>query len=182
MKHPLERLSAPQQRRLFWVSLALTLTCVIVFAVSGAALTTASAPQGIVSLQMAGSVRRAEAVLAGWDTTARSAAAFGLGFDYLFMPLYATSVALGCLMAQVVLRRARWPLASWGVMASWGVWLAALFDALENFALTVEMLSGVTPPWPQMAWICALLKFALLAAGLVYAFYGLAARLGQSLS
>ncbi len=177
MHHPLEKLTPSQRVKAFWALLALTVIIMLVFAITGAPMNTDAAPQGIVSFEVAGSVSRAEAMLASWDTPAQLAAAFGLGFDYLFMPAYSTTVALGCIMAAGVLRRAKWPLASAGASLAWGLWAAALFDALENVALTIEMLSGVAAPWPQVAWVCAMVKFTLLIAGLIYAFYGLAARL-----
>jgi hypothetical protein len=34
-------------------------------------------------------------------------------------------------------------------------------------------------PWPQIAWVCAGMKFALVLVSLLYLFYGLAASLSK---
>jgi hypothetical protein len=38
----------------------------------------------------------------------------------------------------------------------------------------IILFGAVQSPYPQIAAVCATLKFILLAAGLVYSFYGLA--------
>ena len=43
-------------------------------------------------------------------------------------------------------------------------------------ALLVLLFGRVESPFPQVAAVCAAIKFALLIAGMVYAFYGLASR------
>lgn len=173
LSHPLEPLTARQRAVGLGVLLALTVLLMAVFGITGAPLTTAAAPWGIVSFEVAGNPQRAAEMVASWDQAAQRAASFGLGIDYLFMPVYATALALGCLQAAAALRSARWPLAGAGAPLAWLAWIAALFDAVENLALWIEM-SGPLSPWPEIAWMCASLKFAALFAGLVYSFYGLA--------
>ena len=65
-----------------------------------------------------------------------------------------------------------WPLAGEGAALAWGQWLAAWFDAVENIALIAMLFGAVVSPWPQVAYWCAVIKFALVFLGLVYAFYG----------
>jgi hypothetical protein len=170
--HPLQGIPAAWRWRVFLVLLASTLLLMAVFSVSGALLTTAAAPQGIVSLELAGSVSRTESILASWTPDALLGASFGLGLDYLFMPLYSTTIALGCVWAADVLLRRRRPLASAGIPLAWGLWLAALFDALENVALLNVVLHPVAVPWPQVSFFCASIKFALIILGLIYCAYG----------
>jgi hypothetical protein len=161
--------------RVFVLLLILTLIVMTVLYVTGLPLNTAAAPQGIVSYEFAGSVEQARAMLDSW-ANARAQAGFNLGFDFVYMLLYSTTIAVACGWAGRVLRDRRWPL---GALASWlapGQWLAALFDATENVALTVLLFGTLSEPWPQVAAACATIKFALIIAGLVFALYGVVAR------
>lgn len=158
---------------LFWPALILALVIFAVFSVLDAPLRNAAAPNGIISFELAGSVARAQAMIDSWDARARLYAAFGLGLDYLFMVSYALAIGLGCLRAAGVLGR-RWPrLAGLGRLLAWGLSLAALLDAIENFALTTMLLAGAaSAPWPALAAGCAAVKFALVGLGLLYALAG----------
>lgn len=143
--------------------------------IMGKPLVTAQAPYGIVSFELAGTPAQAQLILDSWDARAKQYAAFGLGFDYLFMLAYSAAIGLGCLLAAGVIRGRGWPLASLGVLLAWGMWLAALLDAVENFALLQLLLAGTSNGgWPAVARLCAVLKFGLIFLGLVYVMYGLA--------
>jgi hypothetical protein len=153
-------------------SAALAIAMMAVFAVVGAPLTTAAAPQGIVSYELAGTLGRAQAVLDSWDGHARLVAAFTLGLDYLFMPVYSTAIGLACAWSAARLARCGRRLAALGVWVVAGQWAAAVLDAAENAGLTVMLLDGVAAPWPTVSAVCASIKFALIAAGLAYAMWG----------
>jgi hypothetical protein len=60
-----------------------------------------------------------------------------------------------------------------GPWLAWGLWAAAALDYVENFGLLFLLFGMVQSPYPQIAAVCAAIKFALLAVGLVYSFYGL---------
>ncbi len=171
-RHPFAFIPIAQWPRLFWVFLFLTICLMVVFNVSGAPLTTAAAPYGVVSYELAGSVEQSEQILASWDTNTQLRAAFGLGIDYFFMPVYASAIALGCGLAASGLQRRRWPLARLGNWLAWGAFLAALCDVVENVALTTILFGPVAAPWPAIAAWCAGAKFLLIFAGIVYGLYG----------
>ena len=177
MTHPLAFIPPNWRGRVFWPLLALTLLLMLVFGVTGTPLNTEAAPDGVVSFEVAGSVARAEQILASWDAVARERAAFGLGLDFLFIPVYALTISLGCVMASDALRRRSWPLASPAAALIWGIFLAALLDVIENIALTTILFGSVSSPWPQIAQWCAVPKFGLLIVGLAYALYGAVASL-----
>ncbi len=177
LPHPLKFIPPERRARFFWPLLGLTIVLLVVFAVTGAPLTTEAAPYGVVSFELAGSLQTAAEILASWDANAQLRAAFGLGLDYLFMVVYASTIALGTGMAARTLRRRGWPLARWSEVVAWGVILAALLDAVENIALLTLLWGTLANPWPALARGCATLKFVLLFVGIVYAFYGAAAML-----
>jgi hypothetical protein len=174
MSHPLEAISGVQRKKIFWLLFVMTLVVMVLMNLDGAQIVTEAAPSGIVSFELAGSTAKASAIIASWGQRAQLYAAFGLGFDYVFMLAYAATISLACLWAADVLRAHGWPMAWLGVPLAWGVWLAAALDAIENLALGVLLLEAVQSPWPAIARWCATFKFALVFLGLVYAFLGLA--------
>jgi hypothetical protein len=172
MTHPLQRLSPPTQKRTLLILAAMALVVMGVFRIIDRPLQTAAAPVGIVSFELAGTLDAAQAIIASWDRQAQLLAAFGLGLDYLFMPLYATAIALACVVAASGPLRSRRLLVTVGLLLAWGAWFAALFDAVENYALLRVLLGSETPAWPALAAWCASLKFLLILAGLAYMFIG----------
>jgi hypothetical protein len=170
MRHPLEFIPRNLRKPLFFVFLALTLLIFGVFRVLDGPLRTAAAPDGVVSFELARTVDVAQGILSSWDTQARLFAAFGLGLDYLFMPAYAFALSFGILL--MMNGRTRWylQLAAW---VGWGIFVAAGFDAIENLALWLILTGAVLSPYPEIAALCASLKFALLVAGLLTIFVGL---------
>ena len=175
MPHPLASWNGRQSTTAFWLLVALTLIVLVVLQVVGLPLQTAAAPQGIVSFELAGLPATTQAILDSWDPNARVHVGFSLGLDFLFMPLYAATIALGCLWGAGVLSRRRWPLAALGRPLAWGVWLAVLCDVVENIALWRLLAGPVTAPWPARARWCAMVKFGLLGLGLVYVMVAVAA-------
>jgi hypothetical protein len=159
---------------LLWgILLALTIALTAVLQAVDAPLKTPAAPQGIVSYEFAGTAAIAQAILDAWDTDARAHAGFSLGLDYLYMPAYALTIGLACVWAaRVPGGRWRW-LGSLGRVLALGLGLAALLDAVENYALTTMLFSAAADPWPSVALWCATGKFALIIVGLVYAGAGL---------
>jgi len=188
MKHPLENIPSTSRKPLFWAFLAGTLILFAIFRVLDAPLRTAAAPNGIVSFELAGTLFQAQAIIDSWHemaylvssvegqpvpgfvSRAYSFAAFGLGIDYLFMPVYATTLALGILLASG--RQGSW-FTALGAWLGWGAYVAALFDAVENYALArMLLLNQVWSPYPEVAAFSASVKFVLLSLGLVYALVG----------
>ena len=169
MKHPLEFLPSNLRKPFFFGFLALTLTMFGVFNILDQPLRTSAAPNGIVSYELAGSPENAQAMLTSWDENARLFAAFGLGFDYLFMPAYALALSLGLLLAGSAKPAWLQKMTAW---LGWGVLFAALFDAVENYALWKILTGSVNSSFPLIAAVCANIKFVLLILGLLVAIAG----------
>jgi len=89
MNHPLEFIPAPRRKPLFWLFFALTLTIFGVFQALDTWLKTRAAPAGIITFEFARNAHEAGQIIGSWSLPARISAAFGLGLDYLFMPVYA---------------------------------------------------------------------------------------------
>ncbi len=172
MHHPLESIQTSQRRPFFILFLILTLMVIVGMQVVSGPLETAAAPSGIISYELAGDVPTAQAILDSWDSGARVRVGLNLGLDYSFLALYSTSIACACAWIAGALRERLRPLASIGLLLAWGQWVAALLDAVENGALLTMLLDAPAQPWPAVAWWCAVLKFALVLLGLLFALAG----------
>ena len=187
MQHPLEFVSVQYRKRFFFIFLAITLLIFGIFCYLDQPLRTDAAPNGIVSFELAGTPQAARAITDSWKgmslllssvadqpdpnvvNVPYAFAAFGLGFDYLFMPMYALALAFGTLL--VAQKHAGW-MHLLAVVAGYGAFVAALFDAVENFALWQALLGAFESGYPAVAAFCATIKFGLLIFGLVVGLLG----------
>jgi hypothetical protein len=169
MRHPLEFIPQHLRKSFFYVFFALTLLIFGVFRGLDQPLRTDAAPNGIVSFELAREPDTAQSIVKSWDSNAHLFAAFGLGLDYLFMPVYAFAFSLGILL--MINGRKGWyfQLSAW---MGWGAFLAALFDVVENYALWHTLTGEVVSPYPEIAALCATIKFTLLIVGLIIIFAG----------
>ncbi|MFA5079821.1 MAG: hypothetical protein WC541_10105 [Dehalococcoidia bacterium] len=165
MNHPLNSIPGGKRLTVFLWLLAATIGISIVFRFIGPFKPT------IVDYELAGSVAKSSLIIGAWDTLARLQACFNLGFDYLYMPVYSTTIALACVMGADVIARTGWK--NLGLLLAWGLWLAAVLDAIENYALITMMYGSPADPYPQIAAYCASIKFGLIILGLLYALISL---------
>jgi len=168
LPHPFLWLTESGQSRVFVVAAILALLTMASLQVLDAPLKTAAALAGIISYEFARDLEGARRILDSWGPEARVYAGLSLGLDYLFMLSYAGALGLGCVL--VARRLGRWSrgLAALGVVLSWGQWLAALLDATENYALIRLLLGSARALWPALASGCALTKFLLVGAGILF--------------
>jgi len=136
------------------------------------ALISASAPNGIVSFELAGNIDRANKILTAWGSEGKVHATLSLGLDYLFLIVYALFISLACVRIARHLKIRFSFLATWGFVLGWAQFLAALLDAIENFALIKLTLGSLRETWPVIARWCALVKFGIVGLGLVYILTG----------
>jgi hypothetical protein len=176
MSHPFEHLKPAIQKKSFIILLIITILIMVIMNVIGAPLTTLSAPYGIISFELAFSPARAQEIISSWSPDSQLRAAFIQGLDFLFPLVYAAALGLGCLMTANVLRTRRKPLSGLGVPLAWGLLLAALCDYIENVALVVILFGRLQSPLPEIAGVCAIIKFSIILAAIGYTLYGLVIR------
>ena len=167
---PFNFIPAPKRVALFRLFFALTLGLFAVFNFLDEPLRTPASPAGIVCYELARTPEAADAMLKAWDASDRLVLAFGLGFDFLFMPVYATALSLSVLIAAGRRRGGGW--SGLGLVLAWGALIATGFDAAENMALFHILLTGPNSLAPQLAFWCATIKFILLLLGVFYALFG----------
>jgi hypothetical protein len=174
--HPFERW--PTQRR------RLALICVTVAAVLPAVLGAVIKPlhedvtgESIVDFELAGSVDRANDILAAWEAedVVGDAKAIQI-FDLVYPLMYSFALAGLCVAAAGAWRgrgQAGW--ARVGIAMAWVAFAAAAFDYLENVGLMVSLWDEPASPWPQISKAAAIVKFTGIYASLAYALTGIVA-------
>lgn len=160
------------QKKLFLPLLILTLLIMGALNFLGTPLTTNEAPLGIISYEFAGSVDQATSVLDSWSGDAKNVAALSLGLDFLFIFLYAPTIAMTCVWSGGVFSDRSLFFVKLGIPLACGVLLAGLLDMVENISLIILLLDSVKNPWPMIAAWSATLKFLFIALGLIYSTIG----------
>ena len=132
------------------------------------ALRTPAAPNGMVSLQLAGSLAAARHILDSWPAAARIQAGISLGLDFSFLAAYAFTLAGACRkVASYLPPQSRWCRPMGGILAK-AAWVTGCLDVVENLAL-IAFLIGPDLTWPPvLAACCAWPKFGLAAVILLY--------------
>ena len=186
-RHPFNWLSTSGQKRAFMVLLALTLAVMMSLNALGRPLNTEVAPLGIISFELAGELSLAQSMVESWGQTGQVYAGLNLGLDYLFLVAYSSCISLGCVLVARSLSRSNSArpgssdpgqkrgfgnplraISDVGVLLAWAQFGAALLDAVENYALIQVLLGSQQALWPVVARWCAIPKFLIVAAGLVY--------------
>ncbi len=157
------------RKQQMWLAIGLALGLTAVLQHIGAPLPTDAAPAGILSFEFAGSVPKAQAMIASWNARAQVHAGLSLGLDFLYPLVYAAAISLACLAAAPHLPGVG-PALAQGL--SRAIWLAAALDYVENIALIQLLLGSTQAIWPPLAWICAAIKFAIVLAGISLALWG----------
>ncbi|CAB1057756.1 hypothetical protein D1BOALGB6SA_2511 [Olavius sp. associated proteobacterium Delta 1] len=172
MPDPYKRLSDSAQRSALLIFFLLTVTLLTGMHALDQSLITDAAPSGIVSFELAGNIQQAKQILEEWGPKGRGYAALSLGLDYLFLIVYALFLSLACILVARHLAPRIAFLAMGGVVLGWGQFFAALLDAIENLALINIILDSQRGIWPIIARWCAIVKFGIVGAGLVYILIG----------
>jgi hypothetical protein len=177
MTHPFQ--SWPGKRR------RLALALVICAAILPLALSSATTPlaenepggRTIIDFELAGSVDETEEILATWRAAGVIDEAKRIQlFDLVFPLIYCSALAGACVAAAAAWSRAGRPsLARAGIAMAWVAFAAAVFDYVENAGLAVSLWGDPASPWPQIAWVAAILKFTASGLALAYALTGGAA-------
>lgn len=165
-RNPLFGVSPHSRPAVFAILLFITLFIMVILNITGAPLRTDEAPAGIISYELAQTEETAATILNSWDNQAKIYAGFNLGFDYLWMIFYSTTIALGLVWTAEAFHL-KGPLLTVINLLAWGQWLAALLDALENTALLTMLFNQPTAPWPLIAYWSAVIKFTLVILGIL---------------
>lgn len=172
LSHPFEWLPVARQPRAFVVLFVLTVVVMVALQVLGGPLKTDVAPSGIISFELAGTLPLAQKMVASWGELGQIFAGLNLGLDFLFIVAYASCIGLGCVIVARNLSQQVAFLATTGIGLAWALWLAALFDCIENYALINLLLGSQQATFPMIAKWCAIPKFLIVGIGIAYVILG----------
>ena len=172
LRHPFEWLTPSGQIRAFIFFFILSLLVMVSLQVTGAHLITTVSPSGILSFEFAGDLSAAQNMVNSWGQTGRVYAGLNLGLDYLFLLVYAFAIGLGCVLVARRLSPRTTFLANLGILIAWAQLAAALLDGVENYALIRVLFGTEMAVWPVIARWCAIPKFLIVGAGLIYVIVG----------
>jgi hypothetical protein len=123
--------------------------------------------QGIISFEFAKDLSASITILNSWDTLAKTAAGLSMGFDFLFLIVYALFISILIHQINNILGKHS-KFYTLGIILIWGVFLAAFFDLIENFALIKLLLGDLQQLWSSIAYYSAISKFSLLSLGILF--------------
>ena len=169
---PFNWLPVAEQPRAFVVLLVATIATMVAEQITGAPLKTDPAPSGIVSFELAGALPVAQKIIESWGATGRVYAGLNLGLDFLFIAAYASCISLGCVLVARSFARQSALFANLGIVLAWAMWLAALFDCTENYALINLLLGSQQAAFAVIAQWCAIPKFLIVGLGIAYVVLG----------
>ncbi|RPH52014.1 MAG: hypothetical protein EHM85_04590 [Desulfobacteraceae bacterium] len=169
---PFNWLPIAEQTRAFVVLFVLTIIVMVALQVLGVKLKTDAAPSGIVSFELAGTLPLAQKIIDSWGQTGRVYAGMNLGLDFLFIVAYASCIGLGCVMVARSLEQRSILIAYVGVVLAWALWLAALLDCIENYALINLLLGSPQAVFAALSKWCAIPKFLIVGLGIAYFILG----------
>lgn len=122
---------------------------------------------GIVSFELAKDLQQTKEILNSWDTYSKTSAGMSIGLDFLFLIVYAVFISL--LIHR--LNEYLWEnskLYKIGIVMIWAVFIAAVFDIIENIALIQLLLGDFQQKWSSTAYYFAVFKFGLLAMSIFF--------------
>lgn len=122
---------------------------------------------GIVSFELAKELSNSVEIINKWDSTARSAAGISLGFDFLFLIIYSSFLAM--LILKINNRLFLKSKYTYFINVSFLLpFIAAFFDIIENVALVKLLLGDLQQRWSSLAFYSAAIKFGILAIVVCY--------------
>ena len=170
---PFNRFFAPhRRRRRLWILAATTVLTGV--ATGYFALEMEKHGVGILEFEFTRTAADAERHYGDLGSDGRTDAMWSLLLDYPYLVSYGL-LLIGAAIAvgERSLRARRPALAGLAPWIAWGALGAATFDAVENTALLLVLDGNTGQPWPAIAYGCAMAKFVLIAAALLYIAGGL---------
>jgi len=127
-----------------------------------------SCPNGIVSFELAKNLNTSKAIINSWNTTAKTDAGLSLGIDFLFLLLYSGFIGLTIYILNEKLWKQKKFIYQTGQLFVFLIFIAALFDTIENIAL-IQLLNGhLEQIWTSVAFYAAIIKFTFVGISILY--------------
>lgn len=122
---------------------------------------------GIISFELAKDLDKTVSILNSWDTNAKINMSLSLGFDFLFLLVYSSFIALLIFNINNSLWKNK-PFYKFGTLLIILIFIAAFFDIIENIALIKLLLGDLQQYWASVAYYFAVIKFVIVLICIVY--------------
>ena len=147
------------------------LTLLVMITLAWMARPLGAAGASIIDFELAGTLSKAQTIMAGWGEANKQVARQQTYVDFVYLVLYPLTIALGCGLAARQFSAGSW-LVTVGLYVAWAQLVAGLLDAIEDVALLQLLQGSQNPSLPLLARWCALPKFAIVILGLIYVLIG----------
>ncbi len=164
---PFSELTKNQEKKLTGILFLSLVICIVVLKYLDQYLINETCTGGIVSFELAKDLETAGSYLNSWGEQGKIAASIGLGFDFLFPIVYATFIALLVHKLNVRLWRDR-SFFTIGNVLIWLLFLAGIFDYIENIGLINLILGNMEQFWVSIAYYFAMIKFLIILIAILY--------------
>ncbi|NVK51918.1 MAG: hypothetical protein HWD85_03210 [Flavobacteriaceae bacterium] len=164
---PFAKISKDTERKLTFSLTYMLILAIVVMRYFDRFLINNTTPNGILSFEFAKTVERSQEIVNSWSTLAKIYAGLSLGFDFLFLLIYSLFIAL---MIHKLNERL-WSKKSFhriGELLIWAIFIAAIFDVVENTCLIKLLIGSPKLYWSTIAYYFALSKFILIAFAMLY--------------
>lgn len=169
---PFKEVQTQNKAQVFWLLFGLTVFTIVGVQITGSALVNETAPGGIVSLELVGTLAGSQGIIDSWRGPDMTWAGINMGLDFLFLFLYGTTIALGCLILSDRMPEKNRSLKAVGHWLALGALVAAGLDIIENITL-IRLLTGSENEFlPSLARWMAIPKFGLVLLALLYVLGG----------
>lgn len=122
---------------------------------------------GIVSFELANDLETSIAILTSWDIVSKTSAGMSMGLDFLFIIVYSLFISILIHLVNEKLWKDS-KIYFIGILLIYCIFLAAFFDIIENIALIKLLLGDLKQKWSSIAYYFAIVKFTLLAIGILF--------------
>lgn len=160
------------QRRIFIGAAAGTIALGVLLTVIGERFANKVGEDGasynVLHFEFMGTPENAREILKVWGADGIAAARLQTWLDFPFLLCYSTAMGLGALAIRRRLPPRHRRFRAAGIPIAGAQWAAGGFDVVENIFLLRVLDGAVDSPNPEIAFVAASVKFALLGIGAVY--------------
>lgn len=122
---------------------------------------------GILAYEFAWTVDKVLVIFNDWGTIGMAAQTVGIWWDFLYIIGYSLFIS-GCIWLTARMNKEK--MQNFGLIMTLTPYLAGVLDAIENTFLLIMLKNpgSIRSLFPQIAAICAGVKFVLILAGILY--------------
>tara|TARA_B100000795_G_C22786644_1_gene434934 strand:+ start:1174 stop:1725 length:552 start_codon:yes stop_codon:yes gene_type:complete len=164
---PFSSLTKNQEIKLTRVLLFVVIVCVIILKYLDQFLINDTCSGGIISFELARDIETAGSYLNSWGEKGKIAVSLGLGFDFLFPIAYSALIAI--LIHKLNVRL--WSKSFFFIVGNvliWAIFIAGIFDYIENIGLINLVLGNMEQVWVSLAFYFAIIKFCVILVCFLY--------------